>query len=173
MYYPWGKLETTLSLSHNESSHGLLIFFSFLSSCILSKYVTPCHSNVYYEFSWDFRTGFNLDKRGFIIVASRPSSPADRDPARKGSQSGRKKRREERFQVRAEELRAWKWFAFVCFLKWSHMISLSEICHLNYRGSRLFPLPIVPRALSIFSIIAVFIGIPSGSFCGGESLSSA
>ena len=36
------------------------------------------------------------------------------------------------------------------------------------RGSRLFPLPIVPRALSIFSIIAIFIGIPSGSLCGGE-----
>ena len=38
-------------------------------------------------------------KRGFIIVVSRPSSPADRDPARRGSQSGRKKRREESFQV--------------------------------------------------------------------------
>ena len=25
-------------------------------------------------------------KRGFIIVVSRPSSPADRDPARRGSQ---------------------------------------------------------------------------------------
>ena len=36
-------------------------------------------------------------------------------------------------------------------------------------GSRLFPLPVVPRALSIFcSIIAIFIRIPSGSFCGGE-----
>jgi len=35
--------------------------------------------------------------------------------------------------------------------------------------SRLFLLPIVPRALSIFSIIAIFIGIPSGSLCGGES----
>ena len=32
----------------------------------------------------------------------------------------------------------------------------------------LFPLPIVPRALSIFSIMAIFIGIPSGSLCGGE-----
>ena len=34
MYYPWGKLETTLSLSHNESSHGrhgLLLFFPFFS----------------------------------------------------------------------------------------------------------------------------------------------
>ena len=27
---------------------------------------------------------------------------------------------------------------------------------------------LVPRALSIFSIIAIFIGIPSGSLCGGE-----
>ena len=35
--------------------------------------------------------------------------------------------------------------------------------------SRLFPVPIIPRALSIFSIIAIFIGIPSGSHCGGES----
>ena len=39
------------------------------------------------------------------------------------------------------------------------------------RGSRLFPLPIVPRALSIFSIIAIFIGIPSGSLGGGERIS--
>ena len=40
------------------------------------------------------------------------------------------------------------------------------------RGSRLFPLPIVPRALSflLFSIIAIFIGIPGGSLCGGESV---
>ena len=40
------------------------------------------------------------------------------------------------------------------------------------RGARwegLFPLPIVPRALSIFWIIAIFIVIPSGSLCGGES----
>ena len=35
------------------------------------------------------------------------------------------------------------------------------------RGSRLFPLPIVPCALSIFSIIAI--GIISWSLCGGES----
>ena len=35
--------------------------------------------------------------------------------------------------------------------------------------SRLSPLPIVPRALSIFSIIAIFIGIPSRNLCGGES----
>ena len=35
-------------------------------------------------------------------------------------------------------------------------------------SSRLFPLPIVPRSFSIFSIIAIFIGIPSGSLCGGE-----
>ena len=28
--------------------------------------------------------------------------------------------------------------------------------------------PIVPRALSIFSITAIIIGIPSGSLCGGE-----
>ena len=34
---------------------------------------------------------------------------------------------------------------------------------------RLSPLPIVPRALSIFSIIAIFIGIPSRNLCGGES----
>ena len=33
---------------------------------------------------------------------------------------------------------------------------------------RLFPLPIVPRALSIFSIIAIFVGIRSGSLCGEE-----
>ena len=33
----------------------------------------------------------------------------------------------------------------------------------------LFPLPIVPLALAIFSIIALFIGIASGSLCGGES----
>ena len=33
----------------------------------------------------------------------------------------------------------------------------------------LFPLPIVPLALAIFSIIAIFIGIASGSLCGGES----
>ena len=32
-----------------------------------------------------------------------------------------------------------------------------------------FPIPIVPRALSIFSIIDVLMGIPSGSLCGGES----
>ena len=38
-------------------------------------------------------------KRGFIIVVRGPSSSADRDPARRGSQSGRKKRREESFQV--------------------------------------------------------------------------
>ena len=31
-----------------------------------------------------------------------------------------------------------------------------------------FPLPIVPRALSIFSIIDILMGIPSGSLCGGE-----
>ena len=41
------------------------------------------------------------------------------------------------------------------------------------RGFRLFPLPIVPRALSIFSIIAIFIGIPSGSLCVGESPTSS
>ena len=41
------------------------------------------------------------------------------------------------------------------------------------RGCRLFLLPIVPRALSIFSIIAIFIGIPSGSLCGGESPTSS
>ena len=35
------------------------------------------------------------------------------------------------------------------------------------RGSCLFPLPIVPGALSIFSIIAI--GIISRSLCGGES----
>ena len=35
------------------------------------------------------------------------------------------------------------------------------------RGSCLFPLPIVPGALSIFSIIAI--GIISWSLCGGES----
>ena len=28
--------------------------------------------------------------------------------------------------------------------------------------------PIVPRALSIFSIIDILVGIPSGSLCGGE-----
>ena len=32
-----------------------------------------------------------------------------------------------------------------------------------------FPLSIVPRALSIFSIIDILMGIPSGSLCGGES----
>ena len=38
---------------------------------------------------------------------------------------------------------------------------------------RLFPLPIASRALSIFfSIIAIFIEIPSGSLCGGERLST-
>ena len=31
-------------------------------------------------------------------------------------------------------------------------------------------LPIVPRALSIFSIIDILMGIPSGSLCGGESV---
>ena len=36
--------------------------------------------------------------------------------------------------------------------------------------SRLFPLPIVPRALSIFFDYCYFIGIPSGSLCGGESV---
>ena len=35
-------------------------------------------------------------------------------------------------------------------------------------GSCLFPLPIVPGALSIFSIITIFRGIPSRSLCGGE-----
>ena len=35
------------------------------------------------------------------------------------------------------------------------------------RGAR-FPLPIVPRALSIFSIIDILMGIPSESLCGGE-----
>ena len=29
--------------------------------------------------------------------------------------------------------------------------------------------PLVPRALSSFSIIAIFVGIPSGSLCGGDS----
>ena len=38
------------------------------------------------------------------------------------------------------------------------------------RGSRLFPLSIVQRALTIFLIFAIFIGIPSGSLCGGESV---
>ena len=33
----------------------------------------------------------------------------------------------------------------------------------HQREERLFPLPIVPRALSIFSIIAIFIGIPSAA----------
>ena len=38
---------------------------------------------------------------------------------------------------------------------------------------RLFSLPIAPRALSIFfSIIAIFIEIPSVSLCGGEMLST-
>ena len=37
------------------------------------------------------------------------------------------------------------------------------------REARRFPLPIVPRALSIFSIIDILMGIPSGSLCGGES----
>ena len=41
------------------------------------------------------------------------------------------------------------------------------------RGFRLFPLPIVPRALSMFSIIAIFIRIPSGSLCGGDSLTGS
>ena len=36
------------------------------------------------------------------------------------------------------------------------------------RGSRRCPLPIVPRALSIFSIIDILMGIPSGSLCGGD-----
>ena len=38
------------------------------------------------------------------------------------------------------------------------------------RGSRLFPFLIVPRALLFFffSIIAIFIGIPSGGLCGEE-----
>ena len=36
------------------------------------------------------------------------------------------------------------------------------------RGKSFLPLPIVPRALSIFKIVAIFIGIPSGSLCGGE-----
>ena len=31
-----------------------------------------------------------------------------------------------------------------------------------------FLLPIVPRALSIFSIIAIFVEISSGNLCGGE-----
>ena len=47
----------------------------------------------------------------------------------------------------------------------SHDIFVRDLT--SYRGSRLFPLPIVPHALS------VFIGIPSGSLYGGESLSSA
>ena len=37
-----------------------------------------------------------------------------------------------------------------------------------FHGLRLSPLPIVPRALSIFSITAILIGIPSWSLCGGE-----
>ena len=36
-------------------------------------------------------------------------------------------------------------------------------------SARDFPLPTVPRALSIFSIIAVFPEIPSESLCEGES----
>ena len=36
------------------------------------------------------------------------------------------------------------------------------------KGEGRFPLPIVPSALSIFSIIAILMGIPSGSVCGGE-----
>ena len=37
------------------------------------------------------------------------------------------------------------------------------------RDFRLVPFPIFPRALSIFPIIANFIGIPSRSLSGGES----
>ena len=36
------------------------------------------------------------------------------------------------------------------------------------RGSCLFPLPIVPRALAIFRSLLFFIGIPCGKLCGGE-----
>lgn len=38
------------------------------------------------------------------------------------------------------------------------------------RGSRLFPLSIVQRALNIFLIFAIFVGIPSGNLCGGDSV---
>ena len=39
------------------------------------------------------------------------------------------------------------------------------------KRARLFPFPAVPLALSIFSIndITIFMGISSGSLCGGES----
>ena len=36
------------------------------------------------------------------------------------------------------------------------------------RDSRLFPLPIVPPRAFYFSVIAIFIGMSSGSLCGGE-----
>jgi len=36
------------------------------------------------------------------------------------------------------------------------------------RGERLFPLPIVPRELSIFSITATFMGIPSEARASAE-----
>ena len=38
------------------------------------------------------------------------------------------------------------------------------------RGSRLFPLSIVQRALTIFLIFAIFVGIPNGSLCEGDSV---
>ena len=53
----------------------------------------------------------------------------------------------------------------------AHGNSASSWIHYRAEAPRLFPLPMVPRPLSIFSIIAIFMGIPSGSLCGGESWS--
>ena len=63
----------------------------------------------------------------------------------------------------------------VCILNFSLLTTSSEEASLccgeageigkeSTRG-----IPIVPCELSIFSIIAIFIGIPRGSLCGGES----
>lgn len=40
------------------------------------------------------------------------------------------------------------------------------------RGSRLFLLSIFQRAFTIFLIFGIFIGIPSGGLCGGESVTA-
>ena len=82
--------------------------------------------------------------------------------------------------------------AFNCNLPLSSLLSLPQrpFCVVGRlgskkkkaRGARLegerekrglfppFPSSLVPRALSIFFIIAIFIGIPSGSLCGGERM---
>ena len=127
MYYPWGKLETTLSLSHNESSHGLLLFFPFFS-LVFCQNMLPRLLWIQLRFSnW-----LQFRQKGFYYSSKLPILAGGSRPCAQGQSVGSEERAWRKFPSRrAEEPRAWKWLAFVCFLKWSHMISLSEIWHLT------------------------------------------